>query len=106
MAQTPLFSNTYCRTVRTKRLHISIKSFYCSVSAIQSYCPQNKPSDLPLCYWRPVHTEGSNELSKFVEVSLSENTYRINAFCQCEQYKSGGSSVAQWSFLLFFPIIK
>ena len=41
----------YCRTVRTKRLHISIKSFYCSVCAIQSYwsyCPQNKPADLPV----------------------------------------------------------
>ena len=46
----------YCRTVRTKRLHISIKSFYCSVCAIQSYCPQNKPADLPLFYWRPVCT--------------------------------------------------
>ena len=44
----------YCRTVRTKRLHISIKSFYCSVCAIQSYCPQNKAADLPLFYWRLV----------------------------------------------------
>ena len=46
----------YCRTVRTKCLHISIKSFYCSVCAIQNYCPQNKPADLPLFYWRPVRT--------------------------------------------------
>ena len=45
----------YCRAVRTKRLHISIKYFCSSVCAIQSYCPQSKPADLPLFYWRPVH---------------------------------------------------
>ena len=45
----------YCRTVPTKRLHISIKLFYCSVCVVQSYCSQNKAADLPLFYWRPVH---------------------------------------------------
>ena len=49
----------HCWTVRTKRLHISIKSFYCYVCAIQSYCPQSKPADLPLFYWRPVHSCGA-----------------------------------------------
>ena len=53
----------YCRTVRTKRLHISIKSFYCSVCVIQTYCPQNKLADLPLFYWRPVHNNLHLKLS-------------------------------------------
>ena len=44
----------YCRTVHAKRLDISIKSFYCSVCAIQSCCPKHKPADLSLFYWRPV----------------------------------------------------
>ena len=47
-----------------KRLHRNVKTFSAdssaifannSVSAITSYCPQNKPADLPLFYWRPVH---------------------------------------------------
>ena len=46
-----------------KRLDRNVKTFNAdssaifanSVSAIQSYCPQNKPADLPLFYWRPVH---------------------------------------------------
>ena len=42
MAQIPTVVCKYCQTVSTKRLRISIKSFYCSVCTIQSYCPQNK----------------------------------------------------------------
>ena len=49
-----------------KRLDRNVKTFSADstaifanngVSAIQSYCPQNKPADLPLFYWRPVHAE-------------------------------------------------
>ena len=48
-----------------KRLDINVKTVSADssamlanngVCAIQSYCPQNKPADLPLFYWRPVHT--------------------------------------------------
>ena len=48
-----------------KRLDRNVKTFSADssaifanngVCAIQSYCPQNKPADLPLFYWRPVCT--------------------------------------------------
>ena len=58
----------YCQTVRTKRLHIYIKSFCCSVSAIQSFCPQNKPADLPLiletCTYLFISTHGGDWLRR------------------------------------------
>ena len=50
--------------ITVKRLHINVKTFSADstvifanngVCAIQSYCPLNKPADLPLFYWRPVH---------------------------------------------------
>ena len=48
-----------------KRLDRNMKTFSVTSSAIfanngvcviQSYCPKNKPADLPPFYWRPVHT--------------------------------------------------
>ena len=48
-----------------RRLDINVKTFSVNssaifanngVCAIQSDCPQNKPADLPLFYWRPVHS--------------------------------------------------
>ena len=49
--------------ITIKRLDRNVKTFNVDssaifanngVCAIQSYCPQNKPADLPLLYWRPV----------------------------------------------------
>ena len=51
-----------------KRLDLNVKTFSADssvifannvVCVIQSYCPKNKPADLPLFYWRPVQWTGT-----------------------------------------------
>ena len=55
------------------------------VCAIQSYCPQYKPADLPLFHWRPVHT-----LHNMSSILLACCRNRFGAtwqvFCHCGKY--------------------
>ena len=44
------------RNVKTFSAHSSAIFANNGIRAIQNYCSQNKPADLPLFYWRPVLT--------------------------------------------------
>ena len=50
------------RNVKTLSADSSTRFAKNGVCAFQSYRPQNKPADLPLFYWRPVHSSRSLEL--------------------------------------------
>ena len=64
--------------ITVRRLDRNVKTFSADrsaifakngVSAFQSYCPQNKPADLPLFYWRPVRTKKDINILTFILIS-------------------------------------
>ena len=92
----------YCRTVRTKRFHISIKSLYCNVCAIQSYGPQNKPADLTLFYWRPVHTydPAFTHITRGRRLAPGGHTWP----CRCNRPNSLHQTLKKHSDVVLLPI--
>ena len=60
MAQTPLIANI--AELSALNVLTFLSSRFTVVCVIQSYCPKNKPADLPLFYWRPAQSAKAEEL--------------------------------------------